>query len=329
MNKSNNSRRFPRIPAILSLFFVALIFVASLSFSSLSDLYLSMVYSPSEKVENIESSLSLTKTGRRIFRASAPSLESDHTVFESLCYGENSSSDSTILGCFRDRKIFVYDIDSSELSGIVESTSAHELLHAIYSRLPSGEKSTLAPILEEIYASSSDDFRESVSSYPDSERLEEIYVRSATQLPSLPASLESHFAKYFSDRPSLVAYYDSYITPFTAIKNTLASLETELKEKKQKIEEKTSEYTSRSATFSEEVSAFNSCAATPGCYSSATFASERSRLLAEQSSLSSLFDEINSDISTYNERIELYNGNILHEKSLENLINPNKGKEQL
>lgn len=323
-----NPEKFPFFTLILSILAIFLLIFATVNFQSLKDIYLSLTFTPSEPLKSIESSLSLTSLGDRIFRASMPSLESDHNSFEKSCYSEEDSPEASVLGCFTDEKIFVYEISSEELAGVVESTSAHELLHAIYSRLSSSEHTSLTPVLEEVYSSAPDEFRNSIELYPDSQRLEEIYVRSGTQLRDLPDSLEAHFKNYFENRDKIVAFYDSYIAPFTAIKNTLSSLESELSSLKSEIDAESASYSSRSDAFLASANAFNSCASTPNCYTESAFNSERTRLLAEQSSLESLYNSLNAKIDSYNKKVELYNSNIFHGKSLESLLNPNRKEPQ-
>ena len=319
-----NKKRFIYLFIIL-----ALAAFLVLDFRNIKDFVKSSLFSPSKEISAIETSLKLTPYGSRVFRASSPSLISDHSEFESKCYTDSDSPESSILGCYTDDTIFIYNVTSDELSGITESTSAHELLHAIWARLPQSEKSSLTPTLESVYDSSDSLFKKSLENYPDSQRLEEIYVRSATQISALPDTLETHFAKFFRDQDSVVAFYSDYITPFLSIEHSLETLERELSDINSQIEAKTSEYESRSETFLSNLDNFNSCASTPGCFSATPFNHERALLLSEQDSLNSLYAEINSLIDTYNSKVELYNSNILHNKTLEKELNPNKPSKEL
>jgi hypothetical protein len=51
----------------------------------------------------------------------------------------SNDADTSILGCYYDRKIYIFDVDSDELNGVHQSTLAHELLHAIWERHPDDE----------------------------------------------------------------------------------------------------------------------------------------------------------------------------------------------
>lgn len=310
---------------LLSIFVLATLLVFFLAnLSNVRDLYRAATFTPSAELAAVESSLGLTPYGRRIFRASTPTLTSDHSAFESVCYSDTDPREASILGCYIDDQIYLYSVDSAELPGLEESTSAHELLHAVYACLSSSEKSELTPLLESLLATSSDAFRDSLASYPEDQRLEETYVRSATQIRSLPDRLEAHFAKIFTDQDAIVAFYDSYIAPLTATKNTLKSLETELSTLRTALTSDLADFDSRSAALESAVADFNSCASTPGCFTSrSAFDSRRAELLAEQSALSALADFLNNRIATYNTKVDLYNSNVLRGETLNSLLNPN------
>ena len=278
-------------------------------------------YSPSETMLSIRDSLSLTRDGERIFNASHPVLDS-RDDFNRDC--ESFDAEVSVLGCYSNKLIYVYNVDDARLAGIRESTTAHEFLHAAWARLSGIEKNELIPMLKHVYAENKDSLKDTIESYDESEQLDELYVRIGTQISSLPDALESHYAQYFRDRAAVVAFYTSYITPFNELNAEIESQKSRLSSLQSEIDSLTSEYTSRSADFSAKVNEFNSCANTSGCFASDyAFSSRRRTLVAEQNSLNDLYSSLDAKINEYNALVEVYNSNIVRSTDLSNLINSN------
>lgn len=315
MNKPKKLKLF------FSLAFFALVVVGLLNFQTLRDFLVSKIFSPSEAMLAVENSLNLTTYGKTLFRASSPELE-DNETFNENC--KTAAATSTVLGCYTNEKIHIFHVESDEFPGIIESTSAHELLHASWARLSEKEKSNFSGTLEAILESSGDDFKKSLESYADTEKLEEIYVRSATQLKALPESLEKHFATIFSDQDSVVDFYESYSAPFLALEENLSNISSELDDLRTKIDTVSAEYSSNMENFTKEVEEFNSCAETVGCFSNSVFFTRRNELLSKQAAIESLYQTLDDTVTLYNEKVETYNSQVIYGQHLENLINSNK-----
>ena len=301
--------------------------VAFLNFQSLKDFFVSFTFAPSPEISAIENNLQLTSHGKTLFRASTPKLE-QNDEFNTSC--KTSFVESSVLGCYTNGKIHVFHVESAEFPGILESITAHELLHASWARFSESERENLTPLLESVFAAAPAEFQSTLDTYSDSEKLEEIYVRSATQLKSLPAELEAHFATIFLDQDSVVDFYDSYIAPFSALESALSSLSAELDAIEAEIDALSAEYDTRTTQFSAAVAEFNDCASTINCFSSYTFTTRRNELLAEQSALESLYLTLESKVAVYNEKANIYNSKVIYGQQLQNLINPNqKLKESL
>ena len=295
--------------------------------SDISDYLKAKSYVPSEEMSGIRSALDLTPKGTRIFNASAPVLDS-RDDFNRDC--NSSDPGLAVYGCYYLDTIYVYDIDSPELAGIRESTTAHELLHAVWARLSGLEKNELIPLLESVYAEHKTALDKTLETYDESERLDELYVRIGTQIKTLPDALEKHYAEIFSDQDKVVSFYDAYVAPFEAYNEKIATLGAEMETLKVAIDRKTAEYESSSADFSTAVAEFNSCAATIGCFSSqAAFNSRRAELVSTQNSLNSLYDSLSDLIDSYNEKVDEYNSNILNLNTLQNLANSNGKTDSL
>ena len=88
------------------------------------------------------------------------------------------------------------------------------------------------------------------------------------------------------------------------------------------ITAKTAEYESRAAQLNADIISFNSCAEVPGCFASnAAFRTRRNQILAEQSALDALYNEINQLIATYNQKVEIYNEYVIKNEKLNMVIN--------
>lgn len=327
MNKSQSHSKSQStqkniLRAILIFTPVVLIVLTAIFFDTIRDFALSLSYASTPETSSVESSLGLTSYGSLVYRASHPQITDDYSTFRDTCYDGQDPTSVSIQGCFVRDEIHIYNITSPELSGIVESTTAHELLHAVWSRLSDSEKSSLTPVLEELKSSADEDFLETLTSYEDADVLEETYVRSATQIRDLPPVLESHFARIFTNQDAIVAFYDSYQNSFSLAKKELDSLSKTLKSLKSEIDSLAEKYLSDVSALNSDISAFNDCANTAGCFSAVEFYSQRSALEAREASLTDIYNYINDRISLYNSHIETYNNNILHIHMLETTINP-------
>ena len=305
---------------------LALVALCFLNRVAIEDYIKGLRYQPTTAMAEIQSSLGLTSTGERIFRASYPTLES-RDEFNRDC--ESFDAEVSVLGCYASHKIYVYNIEEPELAGIRESTTAHELLHAVWERLSGIDKNRLVPLLEDVYRTNESSLKDTLDGYAESERLDELYVRAATQIAALPSELETHYATYFTDRAQLVKFYTSYITPFEELSRNIDTLSDELELLRTDIDTRTATYESRSDAFNRAVDEFNRCAETAGCFASDyAFTSRRRELVAEQGALDSLYDELNSLIDSYNTKVDEYNSNVLRSNDLQNVINSNAERKE-
>lgn len=308
---------------ILKLIGLAIIIIVAiavaLNWTFFRDFYLSKTYQPTSEMAAIRDSLNLTGKGELIFNASHPELNTEDD-FNINC--QSFDDEEAILGCYTELSIYIYNITESRLQGIRELTAAHELLHAVYERMSPAEKDSYREALEQTYRDNQDILKEEIEAYDSAEQLEEIYVRSGTEIKDLPASLEKHFAEIFKNQDKIVDFYNGYIKVFRQIENELDALKSEMDSLNATIEAKTAEYESRVDSLNSEIDAFNNCADTAGCFASEyAFYARRNQLVAEQNSLNVLYDEIDHLIDDYNTKVEKYNANVLESNNLQNIIN--------
>ncbi len=253
-----------------------------------------LFYTPSPEMVQIRDDLGLTSRGELIFNASQPELNSKEE-FNNRCRTDEVSA---ILGCYTEQKIYVYNITDEELDGIIELTTAHELLHAVYGRMSISDRDNLRDVLEKVYSENLDVLKDEIEEYKSVEQLEEIYVRVGTEIKKLPDVLEDHYASIFKDQDKVVDFYEKYIKVFREVENKFKELESEMEELNTQIDSKTMDYENGVTVLNAEIDRFNNCANTPGCFSSDyEFSIKRNELLYRQSELQALYDTIDSLIN--------------------------------
>ena len=286
-------------------------------------------FKPSSEIEQVEKAIELTDKGNIIFYASRPVLQGQDEFNESC---DSHDDEISVLGCYSDGNIFLYNIKDAELAGVVESTAAHELLHAAWERMSYSEKSEISDYIKDVFSSKNyhDMLDEDLEIYNDDELIEELHSRIGTEIADLPEALERHYAKYFKNQDLVVDYYDNYITPFRELSEAIDEMTDKLEQMSADIDTKTAAYYRATDSLSSEIDEFNRCANTPNCFpTDALFYARRNVLLGEQSALDSMYDELDSLIDEYNGLVEEYNANILRGKALEEAINSNKQEEVL
>ena len=317
----------------LAIFIISTLFLAgavaaiTFNFETIKDFIVGLNYRPSSEMAKIRDSLNLTAKGARIFNAAMPELM-ERTEFNNLC--RESESETAILGCYREDRVYIYNIVDEELKGIRELTSAHELLHAVYHRLNPEEKTKYTEILNQVYEENKATLGEEIDLYDDAQKQEELYVREGTEIKNLPEILENHYREIFENQDQIVDYYENYITVFRELEKTLKNLMVRIEVLEAQISVKTKEYESGAETLNKDINEFNECAKTPNCFTSTwTFNAKRNDLIARQAALGQVYEEINSLITEYNNNVAKYNENIIHGQALNMTINSSTKIENL
>ncbi len=319
--------------SIITILIVAIITALGLGFyfnrQWIFDKISASTFSASPEIAALESKIKLTDDGKTVFYASRPSLEA-HEDFNKHC--NSHDSEISVLGCYTGGHIYIYNVSSNELNGVVESTAAHELLHAEWERMSATDKSNISAAINDVYNDPKyhDLLAEDLATYDETNRLEELHSRIGTEIADLPDVLEAHYAKYFTNQDLIVDFYDSYITPFRELSDELDNLSDQLKTLDQKINDDTETYHQRAEQLSEKIDQFNQCADTRGCFASeAAFYARRNELVAEQAAVDALFENLNTLVNQYNSLVAEYNDNVLRGETLEQVINSNKSNQKI
>ena len=322
MEQDALKRKNKKLIVIFTVVGVVLVLIAvviALNFSFLKDVFVGMGYRPSDEMAEIRDDLKLTGKGWVIFNASLPELK-ERQEFNQYC--RESENTAAVLGCYRGDKIYVYNILNEELEGIRELTAAHELLHAVYSRMSVADKDKWGNLVHKVYSDNKDVMGEEIELYDDSEKAEEMYVRAGTEVADLPLELEEHFGEIFENQDLIVSYYDSYIRVFREIENHLREIYAKIEKLGGEIEDATSRYEEGVAALNNDIAEFNNCAKTPNCFSSnAVFNRQRNALIGRQNGLVDLYNSVNDLINQYNDLVAEYNDNVLHGQILNQAMN--------
>lgn len=295
----------------------------------ISDVFSSIFSKLSPEVVAVEERVGLTDYGRLVFSATNTNLE-DRDSFNERCKSHNQ--DISVLGCYAGGRIYIYNINNEDLNGIVESTAAHELLHAMWNRMENGEKNRISKLLLDVY---NDDkyhnmLAEDLENYGELERIDELHSRIGTEIADLPEALEKHYAKYFINQDLVVDYYNAYIEPFRELAREIEELSAKLEKLDSEIEEKSKNYYNNAHKLAAEIEEFNNCAATSGCFTTERiFMSRRGVLQAAQNTLNDEFNEVNELVEKYNELVTEYNENVIRGDILEKAINSNSEMKEI
>lgn len=261
-------------------------------------------YEPTENVARLEADLELTASGRRIFAATRPTVEGS-AEFNEHC--QSYDAEVSLLGCYTDGRIYIYEITLAQLASANKVTAAHELLHAVWERMSTSERRQVSEWLQQVYRERSEWFDDELEVYDEDERIEEMYTRAGTKLADLPEELEKHYAKYFQNRAQIVQYYQDYEAPFLALQLEMEELAEKIETTAQEIDRERAEYLTDVSNLDVRIDQFNLCAETVGCFSTeAEFNQRRNALVAERTNLENVRTALNAKIAENNQRVEDY-----------------------
>lgn len=241
------SRRFRTIGLIALGLIIATSLLVYSNRQLVSDTISASQYQATPEMQSVIDRISLTSAGDRIFRASHPTLNASES-FNENCSGVEHSESDLIIGCYDGDKIHLFEITDERLDGIVEVTSAHELLHAQFDRLSTQEKTQLAAQLRQefdVQAERDPALGERMKVYehlsPES-FANELHSVLGTEVSDLSPELEKHYAAVFRDRSAIVGLFQTYNARFVEINRQRTELASRLESLGQQIEAARSAY---------------------------------------------------------------------------------------
>ena len=274
-------------------------------------------YTPSAQIVSVNDSIGLTPLGQKLLYVNRPEVYTSRTDFAGQCPVDMEKT--IVLGCYitGDRGIFLFEPSDSRLAGVVETTAAHELLHAAYERLPSDEKSRIDALLTTYYETGLTDERikKTIASYKqaDAEIPNEMHSIFGTEVAELPAELETYYGRYFSDRKLVLQQLARYQDEFTRREVQVAAYDAQLKAQKGQIE-------SLENSVKANLARLNSIQAQLTAYAAQDDYGPYNALIPTYNNLVETYndqlDRLNASIVTYNQTVELRNDLAVEEGEL-------------
>lgn len=313
------------ISVSISLLLIASIIAAAVFRQTIVDHVIAWQFQPSQEVQSFANRSGMSKHGELLYYASRPMLE-DKSSFGTYC--KNTESSSSVLGCYVDDRIYLFNVTDSSLEGIRPVTAAHEMLHAAYQRLDSNEKNRVNAMVQSNYERLKDksDLAAAMDIYKKTEPEDldnELHSLLGTQVRDLSPDLSTYYERYFTDRSKVVNEYVSYRSVFTAISQKVSALQEQLNTLKARIESASAHYASQANTLNEDIAAFNAQASNAGFSSQREFQARRGTLVVRSQQLQASRDTINTDIASYNELIVQYNKSASESRQLNEKLDSN------
>lgn len=207
-------------------------------------------YSAPASIKQLADDDTMTGRGRDMFYVSQPKVENSD-AFNMNC--SHTGERSIVLGCYTAQRVYVYNVTDPRLSGVLQVTAAHEMLHAAYQRLDAGTKANIdALITAELPKVTDQRLKDLIALYDKDEPgelLNEMHSILGTEYSNLSPELENYYKQYFTDRGKIVGYATTYQKVFTASQDKIMQLEVRLNALKKQIDANNQEITQQSASL--------------------------------------------------------------------------------
>lgn len=311
-----------------------------------SDRALSAQFVPTAELGRYVAEAGLSRDGVMYLHASLPEVV---PAFEFDRYCSRSEPGIGVLGCYRllEKRIYLYDVTDDRLRAIEPVVAAHEMLHAAWDRFTVQERESLAILLEQAFAGLPDDhpLRDRLVQYEKidpASRIPELYAIIGTEAADLPADLEEHYSRFFTDRAKVVALAVEVYRVFDELDQQLQALVADLEERLAVITERRDAYDRDSAVFRSDLEVYNDRVtrynAGENVSGAAGFEEERLDLIArrdvlrvEREAIQRLIDEYNAlldDLEVLNNELaELNRGINIRLQAEDNVAGDNPDSE--
>lgn len=322
--KSGNKSGAARLSA-----FVAVLIVAALAVTGvvrrqdIFDWIQLHNYQAPPAVAQLASEDTMTPYARKVFYVNKPALEAKAAFTQCKASGEQT----IVLGCYHGFQsgIYVLTVNDPRLEGVEQVTAAHEMLHAAYDRLSSGERKKLDSMLRNYYnhGLQDDRVRQTVEAYRSSEPNDltnEMHSIFGTEVANLPAPLEQYYAKYFTDRSKITAFAAQYQAEFTSRRDAIKAYDAQLTDMKKQIDSLEADIDVRGKTLDA------SSAQLQQLRSSGAITQYNAGVPAFNASVNTYNEEVaqvKTLIARYNELVNTRNAIALEAQALTNEINSN------
>jgi|GEM_PF-378578 len=250
---------------------------------AISDWWRMRGYQPPAPISQLAAQDTMTSYTKHLFYLNKPQLLSSVGSFRKYC---PENEDTIVLGCYHpgEQGIYIYNVKDPSLQGVAQVTAAHEVLHAIYGRLSSQERTHVDDLLNDYYKHglTNERVKGEIQLYQKTEPhdvTDEMHSTFGTEIADLPPALENYYKRYFTNRQTIVNYEQKYEAAFTSRQTTIQKEDKQLASLKQQIADKESDLTD-----------------------------QLSQLKAARSQLDDLL--ANGDSGTYNSQVADYNAKV-------------------
>jgi hypothetical protein len=193
-------------------------------------------YTPPPEVAALARQANMSEDGRRAFYLTTPKIEAKKVGLK-LC-DKHSTEKTVILGCYVSSKgIFIQKVTDKRLSGTMQVTAAHEMLHAVYhNHMSEGERNEINAELALVFENLNNPrLKKLIQIYQDRDPRQvssELHSFLGTEVSNLSPKLEQHYARYFVDRATVVAMAQKNEQTFAQIVNKAELINQQLKNMK-------------------------------------------------------------------------------------------------
>ncbi|MHA3722390.1 hypothetical protein ACXR2T_00745 [Leucobacter sp. HY1910] len=300
------------IATALACALIAVTVYAVMNRQLLQDRFAAATFDAPTPIAELKHSLQLTEAGARIFLAAQPTLDGSQN-FNAQCSQVQEGATGHVLGCYIDGHIHLFDVTDPRVSGIVEVTAAHELLHATWARMRPGDRALLAEKLRKLYDERSQedpDLATRMAMYeelPEAAFAAELHSVLGSEQADLPDWLEEHYAEWFTDRASIVQTYQAYRSVFQGLKNEASRLQHRMHALRVDIEERKVAYDDAIALYETDLAEFERRVTDREFTNDPKLReSLRSDLKSRRAELNHTLEDLQGDIDQYNDmRAEL------------------------
>jgi len=186
-------------------------------------------YEPPAQIVKLADETSMNDKTRKVFYVNRPDLQ-DKSSFKNSCVKQE---ETIVLGCYVENTgIFLLKVDDPRLDGIIEVTSAHEVLHAMYDRLSDEERAQVDKMTAKFFDNLKNDrIKSNVENYRKRDPSvvpNELHSILATEVRDLSPELEAYYSRYFKDRKAVVGLSEKYEETFIRLEDQVQAYRSQL-----------------------------------------------------------------------------------------------------
>lgn len=281
-------------------------------------------FHPSTTLQAAADRAGLNETGKFYLYASQAQVV-ERATFNSAC-GSLNTEQTVVIGCYTSpgQRIYVYHVTDTQLDGVVEATTAHEMLHAAFDRLSGTDKQRITELLETEQKKITDTrLLKLIDSYAKTEPTEltnELHSIIGTEVRALSPELEAYYARYFANRSATVDLTERYEKVFADLEKQQDTLVSELDALAASTNARQTAYTAALKQLNADIASFNTWNQS-GTVTAAEYSVRRDVLEGRIAKLETERKAINTDIDTYNSKKAELDGLNLKAQDLNQSIN--------